>query len=350
MGVTSFWKVSIGREGSMKLRKAVWILIFGFASLLPAIGVCQNADKQAKAEFERGIKLYKQGSFKEAAVAFRHADELKPAWSLYYNIAQSEAAAKDYGPAYEAFEEYLARGGDELTNARRTQVINELNNLKNFIGSLEVTAPEGCDVIVDGFKRGTAPLPGKLKISIADIHSIQIIKGDVVLASEKIKVSQGETAVLEVGEPRPPTENTGAKATTPTESAPPQKATSSKTDKKKKTPLIRILGWAGVGVGVAALGAGAATGGIALSKSRDLESACVENICPADKRDEKDSKDASALSSDVLIGVGAVVTGAGAALLIWSYLSKKNRTEKQTVWVTPAVGDSTAALAVSGRF
>jgi F0F1-type ATP synthase membrane subunit c/vacuolar-type H+-ATPase subunit K len=337
----------------MKCNSITFVIILGLAFLYPAFARCQNADKQAEAEFDRGIALYKEGSFKEAAAAFRHANELKPTWSLLFNIAQSEAAAKNYGVAYETFEEYLAKGGDELPIGRRNQVIGELNNLKNLIGSLEVSAPVGAEVIVDGVERGTTPLPGKLKISIAEVHSVEIMKGEIILASKKVKVSQGETAVLEVAAPKPAgavsNETMPSKQTEVSANVAPPKQLSGP-ERKTKTPLMRILGWSGIGVGLAVATGGAVTGGITLSISNELDSVCSDNICPLDKQADEDKKDVLALTTDVLLGVGAVVTGVGIGLLVASFRSHKNDEGNKTVSVIPLIGDSTAALAVSGRF
>ena len=103
----------------MHISSVRFVAVIGVLLLISFHGICEEPSAQAKAEFSRGVELYNSGSYKEAAKAFRRANELKPSWSLLYNIAQSEAAAKNYGPAYEAFEEYLAKGGDDLTDERR---------------------------------------------------------------------------------------------------------------------------------------------------------------------------------------------------------------------------------------
>ena len=52
--------------------------------------------------------------FLEAVRAFRSANEINPSWKIEFNIGQCEAALKRYGLAMEAFEKYLALGGDEV--------------------------------------------------------------------------------------------------------------------------------------------------------------------------------------------------------------------------------------------
>ena len=62
--------------------------------------------------FAEAKRYFMDGQFGKAAMKFREANVLKPSWKLFYNIGQCETAAKHYGLALEAFEQYLARGGD----------------------------------------------------------------------------------------------------------------------------------------------------------------------------------------------------------------------------------------------
>ncbi len=321
--------------------------LFGALLVVSSHCVCQDSVAEAKAEFDRGVELYKAGSYKKAAEAFRHADALKPTWSLLFNIAQSEAAAKNYGPAYEAFEEYLAKGGDDLTAARRKTVIEEIDNLKNFIGSLKIEAPAGATVTVDGIDRGTAPLPGMLKIAVGMIHTVEIQHEGEVLLSENVKVSQGETVSVDAAASRPKDRR---------DETPPEAAEEIPIDESNETAAedtgtskLRPLGWAGIGVGASMLVAAAATGGVALSVKNDLDDKCTGGVCPAGDRDRKETKDALAISTDVLLGVGAAVTAVGIGLLIYSARSVKNE-EQHKVSLMPVIGGTSAAIAVSGRF
>ena len=120
--------------------------------------------------------------------------------------------------------------------------------------------------------------------------------------------------------------------------------------KDSKRSKMRIIGWTGIGVGASLLIAGAVTGGIALSIKNELEEACPNGICPPEKRDRKQTKDALMISCDVLLAAGAVAGGVGIGLLIWSYRSQKKNEKQRAVSVTPVIGRSSAGLTLSGRF
>ena len=59
-----------------------------------------------------------------------------------------------YGLALEAFERYLAKGGDEIQGERQKEVLEEVDRLRRMVGSMEVTAPRSCIVLIDDVERG----------------------------------------------------------------------------------------------------------------------------------------------------------------------------------------------------
>ena len=100
-----------------------WRILLLIVCTVTYIGLPASADKTAAPKkekkedaaiqaFERGKYHFERSEFDDAAQAFRLADSLRPNWKIRYNLAQSEAAAKRYGLALEAFEAYLAGGGE----------------------------------------------------------------------------------------------------------------------------------------------------------------------------------------------------------------------------------------------
>ena len=77
----------------------------------------------------------------------------------------------------------------------------------------------------------------------------------------------------------------------------------------------RTIGWIAVFVGGASLAVGGVTYGIALDKSGDLDAVC-KDTCPRDQDDELASYNAFRTTSIVTLVGGAVVTGAGALLVL----------------------------------
>jgi hypothetical protein len=91
----------------------------------------------------------------------------------------------------------------------------------------------------------------------------------------------------------------------PNEPAPPPR--------RGRSPL-RIAGWATSAVGAGLLLGGLITGTMALSLNKDLKYAC-EDGCPEGKASALDSMNSLALTTDVLLPVGATVVVAGIVML-----------------------------------
>jgi hypothetical protein len=106
-------------------------------------------------------------------------------------------------------------------------------------------------------------------------------------------------------------------------------------------------GWVAVGTGGALIVAGAITGGMALSINGDLEKHCPGGLCPAEWLDDRDKRDTLALTTDVLIGVGAATVVAGVLILT---VFDSGVEGHASVEVRPAVTPGFAGAAITGRF
>jgi len=144
------------------MKKSIICVFFlacmSFAVSEPAAQEAQDSNALARQSYEQGISHYENGDYKAAATAFREAYTLRPSWKILFNIGQSEAAAKRYGLAMEAFQKYLIKGGDDIPGDRKDYVTEEIRRLKELVGEVEVDAPEKSAVYIDGVLRGTAPL------------------------------------------------------------------------------------------------------------------------------------------------------------------------------------------------
>lgn len=150
---------------------------------------------EALDQYRRGVELFNQSKHIEAADAFRKAYALKPSWKLFYNIGQAEAAGRRYGRALDAFEAYLVEGGDEVDEDRRTAVLADIKNFKMLVGTIEVEAPAGAELFVDGELRGKVPLQGILRVA-AGVHRFVLKRGNSALLDKKIKVAGDVRMVL----------------------------------------------------------------------------------------------------------------------------------------------------------
>jgi len=340
-------------------RATGWVMavVLGFSA--PALAQ-QSAEQEAKALFNKGTTLYSGEKFEEAAEAFRKAHELKPSWKLLYNIGQAEASCRRQGLAIEAFEKYLAEGGDEVPVERRDQVYAEIDKLRRIVGSVALVAPAGLTVWVDGFQVGTTPLSGRLRVSASVEHLIELKDGDVVVDSAKVTVAGQETVDLRLSRANadapPPTAEPGSAETTDN----PVEPVVTDSDRQEQRRLkwqrqsrhLWIAGWVVAGVGAAGLIGGGITGGLALKKDKELaENGCNESgQCPTALEADLNTRNMLADLSSLLFIGGGVAAVAGTVLLLVSVKKKKKAEQLVPVSVVPVFNGNAGLLVLEGRF
>lgn len=329
-----------------------FIALLGSFFIVPlSARALDDGDAAAKA-FEKGINAYNKDDYETAASYFRKANELSFSWKILYNIGQSEAAAKRNGLALQAFEEYLTRAGDDISQTRRDEVVSEIRRLKLIVGMLEVDAPKGAIVFVDGEKRDTLPLLGPVMISAGIAHEVVIELDGKTLHRQKIRVSGGHTQKI-VATLR---DQSGPPSTKPSPSdsllsdvsdddgnAPSGGDTSSPAADRRAAPLAGPLLMAGGG---AIAVAGLAVGGVAWKQGVDLDDAYPNGV-PSTKRDEVDRVNHMALAADILIPVGAAACVTG--FVIWMIQRRKGKKEPAASPVS-LVAPGMLGAGLSGQF
>ena len=336
------------------MRILVVISVAGLGLLLAsAAGADESAD--AKAAFEQGKVLFNDGRFTEAADAFRAANDLNPNWRLLYNIGQSEAAGRRYGLALEAFEKYLSEGGDDVEAERQSEVLSEVARLRNLVGYIKVSAPEGTTVAVDGELRGTAPIFRELPVAASVRHTVTATAEGAVVGEETVQVSGGRTVQVALTAKTEPavTEPVASPETQPSPTAAPVETVSEGPAAEPggtKGSRLRIIGWATTGVGAAVLIGGVVTAGLAMSKEGDLKDNCSNGTCPEEYLATQDQRDNLALATDILLPVGGVIAAAGITMVLVGLIQKRNHQTETAVRVRPLPVPGNAGLMLEGRF
>jgi len=327
-------------------------------------GVGADDSNEAKKAFETGAALFQAGKYDEAAISFRKANDLKPHWRILYNIGQSEAAAKRYGLALEAFEAYLAQGGDDIPRDRQQQVLAEVKRLREMVGSVDVKAPDGAVVTIDGTERGKTPLLSSILVSAGVKHNMIVHLGRENLLEKTFIVRGGVTLQVEVVGPEaanPVVEVAAPEAAKPVEGRDPNEE--DEPDELKGVPegatleddtaprSLNITGWITLGFGVAATIGGIVTGGLAVSQEDELKSDCPDGVCPDgyDFSAEK-KRDRYATATDVLLPTGIVLAAAGAALLIVDAVKSKREKPETAATILPVISPDNAGLVLRGSF
>jgi hypothetical protein len=322
-------------------------LVFAVSfQLVSGLALAEGNDKEAKASFKNGTKAFEAKQYIEAANYFRVAYELKPAWKIWFNIGQAEAAGKRYGLALEAFESYLGDGGDEIDQARQEFVQSEIVRLRGMVGSLEVKAPAKSLVTIDEIDRGVAPLPGRVRIAARTVHKLIVRLGDDVLLDRSISVGTGEIVAVEVAAPGQSVATDEPQADETDQGEEPDV---SATPLESKPNKLRTAGWVVLGTGAAVAIAGGVTGGMALAKAGELDDKCNGQVCSEDYLDIHDSADTLALVTNILLPVGAAMAIAGLVMVIVGHDDEgadEDSEDEKEITLVPGIG----GLFVQGRF
>src|SRR6188768_2257405 len=95
----------------------------------PAAGSA-SATTEARERFQRGVSLYREGSFDAALAEFRRAYEIAPNYRILYNLAQVQVERHDSVAALTLFGQYLQQGDTEIDAERRAQVERDMQSLR----------------------------------------------------------------------------------------------------------------------------------------------------------------------------------------------------------------------------
>jgi len=131
----------------------------------PAAAVTPAAKAEAERHFQRGLELYDEDDFQGARIEFGRAYQVIPNFHVLYNLGQVNFQLQDYAAALRAFEKYLAEGGTSLTPSRREEVERNVGKLRARVASVDITAPAGAVITIDGAPAGTAPLGAPVQVS-----------------------------------------------------------------------------------------------------------------------------------------------------------------------------------------
>ncbi|MBN2719174.1 MAG: hypothetical protein JXX14_25215 [Deltaproteobacteria bacterium] len=326
------------------------IILFQLCSLSPRPAIADDKahdNNEAKKAFREGTTLFRDGKYILASEAFRKAYKYRPTWKLFFNIAQADAAASRYGLSLEAFEAYLALGGDEVPRQRMDEAMDEIARLRMLVGVLEVNAPDGAVIYVDSYERTTLPTVKPIRVAVGQ-HTVQIMINGEQVHEETVEIAGNLTASVVYPKPEEPahTPVEASKENFVVEQSPPvetQPASNSKTDKRNKLLLISGISSAVLAAGGIAVGV---IGSMKFSKDYDKwETASDAYRESGDASDYDDAHDAhSNMKSDSTILTAGFIAGGvfgTASIILFSVLKKK---KESPVAVVPSAGSLTVTF------
>ena len=170
----------------------------------------------AKARFNEGVKHYARKRYDRALAAFVQAYALTSTPAILFNLGMTSVKLGEPLRAVRYFEQFL-RDASNATPEQRARAEAAIARAKEGLGSIEIIAPDGADIAVDGEPAGRAPLDSPVATTPGG-HAVTI----TTAAGSKVanvEVKAGMVARLKlasVGSATPPA-SSGPVSTSPAE-------------------------------------------------------------------------------------------------------------------------------------
>ncbi|HET9955804.1 MAG TPA: PEGA domain-containing protein [Polyangiaceae bacterium] len=286
-----------------------------------------DATEAARAHFNQGLRLYKDGDFDAALVQFERAYTAKPNYRVLYNVAQTYFQLRQYVESRDAMIQYLKEGGEAIERERRESVNRDLADLERRIAKVTILVNvNGAIVFVDGRKVGTTPLSEPVRVSEGQ-RTISIESPQRGTRQRLIRVAGGEEQSL--------TLTFEAPSVTPS-------VTPASLSPESGSQLSTGFWLTALGSVTLAAGAGV-TGLLALraqAENRDQRESWGASA--SSLQDSRDRAKALALTTDVL--GGAAVICAGSAIYLYFSSTPRQEPAKLSVGLGPSSAELTGSF------
>ncbi|MBK8213275.1 MAG: hypothetical protein IPK71_05935 [Myxococcales bacterium] len=291
--------------------------------------------KEGAERFAEGNKLYTEGNFEGARLKFMQALAVARTPSLLFNLARSEERTGKLAEAYLHYQEYLKF--PNLPAKGKADAERYAAELEKKVGRIQIDAPAGSHVQVDGKDVGPAPFGGPIAVE-AGAHQ-------VMLGTETKPVTCGAGTVVTVTFEAKPSD------VVPPEKGPGPITPPPKEEMERGSWLVPgIL----AGVGVVGMGVGLGLGAAAKGKSDDLAATITPGQCADASRCTEQSStisSVSGLNAGAIVGYvvgGSALVGAVVATLVirpWEL-----RSAQRSGWIMPSLGPGSVGFLAQGSF
>ena len=342
----------------------------------------------ARSRFKEGVNFYDKGEYELARASFLQAYALKKHPAILLNLAWSSLKAGHALEGNRYFKQFLAEGRD-ITDKQRADANDGLAQTRLKLGQIDVVAPAGADVTVDGASVGTTPLAEAPLVEMG-AHSVRVRMPDGSADTQNITVLAGERAIARFARTPPPSSPTPppglptpappppASQAAPTPAIPPpesanpmaiQEGTGAENQGTIWVPKNLVPVYVG---GLLALGSAGLAVGMLIAKETAQDKAnnqaadilkhgarCNPPQGPVDPQKLAQSCQVYANdNNDVNLDatVGNIATGVAAAAFVvtvvyWIAATKRDASSvPNSVLVVPHVGRSSGGISISGSF
>jgi hypothetical protein len=296
--------------------------------------------EKAKVHFNRAIKYFNEGNYKDALIDFEASYTYRPHWKLKFNMAWCHYQLSHIVKAATLLSEFLKEGGDSIKDEDREKAQQVLSDLKTKLATLILMGEiEGAKIEIDGHVLGGVEEGEEIFLEPGK-HEVHVSSKNAELVGEEINFKAGENKeirvkLLVVGEEE---EEASGGQEKESETIEVQTDMASKSDGGGKDRLA-VGGWATLALGSAMLAAAVVTGGLAgrekalMQDSEDEYHDAFPDPSVSDEeladikadRDNHDDKGMAMLYTMAgLLAAGGLTFAASITLLA---ISKKKKTE-----------------------
>jgi hypothetical protein len=190
----------------------IFLALAWLAASGPALA--DDAVEQARARFRRGVDLYRQQRWREAAKEFEAAYQVKPHGAIHFNVAQCRERLEEWPAAFRAYADYLREVPDAEDRATVRAAMRKIEDRLAKVGTqvlLVYGVPPGALVTLDGVERGQAPLHLVLP---PGAYALRLTLDGHEPAAERVTLAASASTIVELTLERAatpvPAEQTGA--------------------------------------------------------------------------------------------------------------------------------------------
>lgn len=283
------------------------------AAVAEGVSLEQATDEQkasARDAFMEARKAFDERRFVDALKGFQASFDIVASPNTLLMIAHAEKELGRDAAAYESFavvaEQAEAAAATDPKYGKTAEIAREeLGKLRASVALLTVDAPgadEAASLTVGGKKlererwgKPVAVTPGNVTVVLSSGGKSEVREVTTTAGGEEaLSIAVTEDAPIASPEPAP-----------------------ARGDVDDDDPnMQQIFAFVAGGVGVAAFVMAGVFGGLALGKHDDLEAACGESPCPPDRQEDIDQGRTYQTVSNVMVVVGVLGVGAGAALYL----------------------------------
>jgi hypothetical protein len=255
----------------------VCLLVAALGGAVRASETAGDAESKAAAHvhFDKGLAASNEQRFGEAEGEFEKAYQLWPDFRVLYNIGKVRVALGRAAEAVDAFEAYLAKGGDQIPDDRRQEVRDAIAVALARVAAVTIhVSPDGAELRVDGRLVGVAPLAGPLRVTEGK-HTVEALLPSRPVELREIDVPGASTLDVALDFP------VAAKLEAP----PPALAAPALVDKPEAREAARrrrrVVGYGVAGAGAIATIAGAIVAYAGASDANAARARLVQAATPA---------------------------------------------------------------------